>query len=134
MELVPCPSRRELNDPEPGPGVYFCAHPNHHSENSLVTKEVCWVCPLWRQPPPAVFRKFPPDPVPPGQAPVPRRAARLCREPCVFLGDQIGRRDCPSCGGRVRVKVFACAHPQHDETTLHECARCPDYELGAVKP
>jgi hypothetical protein len=33
-----------------------------------------------------------------------------------------------TCRGNVRVKTFACAHPAHVETTLAECASCPDYE------
>jgi hypothetical protein len=131
MNLVPCPARREINNPEGEPGVYFCAHPSHHSEDNLVTKENCWICPLWREPPPGEYRKFPPDPLPPGRIPV--VAARRRREPCIFLGEQIGFRDCPSCGGSVRVKVFACAHPRHEETTLNECSRCPDYEPKLAK-
>jgi hypothetical protein len=125
MNLPSCHSRRSLESRE---DVFFCAHPNHHSEDSLVTKEICWICPLWQQPPPPVFRKFPPDPVPPGRPSIAQRAARLRHEPCVFLGEQVGLRDCPSCGGFVRVKVFACSHPRHQETTLTACARCPDYE------
>jgi hypothetical protein len=130
MNLVPCPARREISDPERGPGVYFCAHPSHHSAGNLVTKENCWICPLWREAPPAEYRKFPPDPVPTARISAATVSVPLpsCRQPCIFLGEQIGFRDCPSCGGSVRVKVFACAHPAHQETTLNECTRCPDHQ------
>jgi len=49
--------------------------------------------------------------------------------PCRFLGPDTGqRRECDTCQGRVRLKVFHCQHPAHTTTTLTECARCPDRE------
>jgi hypothetical protein len=47
------------------------------------------------------------------------------------LGEQIGTRDCPSCRGKVRLKVFACSHPAHGETTLPDCDLCEDFQEGA---
>jgi hypothetical protein len=112
MNLPPCLARRWLGLDSP---VYFCAHPEHHSPNHLVSPEMCLVCPLWQQAPPAHFR-----PPPPGGPPRPRG-------PCMHLGEPVGWRDCPSCGGSVRLKVFACAHPAHGEATLGECGQCPDH-------
>jgi predicted O-methyltransferase YrrM len=55
--------------------------------------------------------------------------ARPPREgPCFHLGPAIGMRDCGSCGGSVRVKVFGCHHLLHQETTVAQCRPCPDYE------
>ena len=48
--------------------------------------------------------------------------------PCFHLGGQTGLRDCPTCDGSVRVKVFTCQHPLHQETTLRECETCPDFD------
>ena len=113
MDLPPCHSRRAFAGET---ALFFCAHPNHHSQDNLVTSEVCAVCPLWRQPPPAVFR----------QAPVTLPAKR--GGPCRFLGPETGLRECLSCSGLVRVRVFACLHPRHQETTLRECESCRDFE------
>ncbi len=113
MAVPPCHSRRSL---EGQSNLYFCAHPLLHSNNQLVTEEVCRVCPLWREPPPAEFRAFPPVPPP------------LPRGLCHYLGEETGLRECPSCRGMVRLKVFACHHPRHRETVLTECASCVDYE------
>jgi hypothetical protein len=110
--LPPCIARRFLPDE---PGVYYCAHPQHHSEHERVTAEVCAVCPLWSQPPPASFRPFPPPPLP------------ALRGKCLYLGKQVGTRKCPTCRGTVRQKVFACSHPDHKETVLTECAECADF-------
>jgi hypothetical protein len=44
------------------------------------------------------------------------------------LGEETGLRDCPSCLGNVRLKVFACSHPAHGETTLQDCGACADHE------
>jgi hypothetical protein len=112
MQLPVCHSRRHI---EPASSTFFCAHPRHHSALNLVTAELCVICPLWREPPPATFRPVPlvmPKP----------------RGTCAHLGEQTGLRDCPSCRGSVRVKLFACSHPLHVETTLAECATCPDFE------
>lgn len=113
MILPPCHSRRAL--PEES-DVYFCAHPQHHSEDNLVTLQNCRICPWWQQPPPAEFRPF--YLLPSGK---PRRG------PCKFLGEQISLRQCGTCPGSVKVKVFACHHPAHVETTLNECTACLDY-------
>ena len=47
--------------------------------------------------------------------------------PCRYLGQQTGERSCPTCSGNVRLKVFACSHAAHVETTLPECGACGDY-------
>lgn len=45
---------------------------------------------------------------------------------CVHLGPLTGRtRDCTSCKGRVREKLYACA--VHGECSLKDCRRCKDY-------
>jgi hypothetical protein len=71
---------------------------------------MCVICPLWQQAAPPRFRKFPPDPPP------------RPRGPCLYLGEPVAWRECLSCRGSVRIKLFACAHPRHQETTLAECA------------
>lgn len=54
-------------------------------------------------------------------------------EPCVHLGQATGDvADCPSCGGRVRLKVMACAvygrcTPTRQVDGLACCLTCPDY-------
>lgn len=53
------------------------------------------------------------------------------RQPCAFLGAQIGLQECETCGGNVRLKLFACSHPAHDETTFQQCEACPDYATAA---
>jgi hypothetical protein len=113
MSLPACHSRR-LFDGESA--VFFCAHPQLHAKDNLVTAEVCRICPCWHEPPPPAFREF-------HSGPPPRP-----RGPCQHLGEQVGLRDCPSCGGTVRVKVFACGHPEHRETTLRFCTDCPDHQ------
>jgi hypothetical protein len=69
----------------------------------------------------------------------PRRAA-IARPKhkgtCRFLGEGLregeGRprlQTCPSCPGRVQLKVFACGHPVHGpETTSRRCETCPGFE------
>ena len=47
---------------------------------------------------------------------------------CVYLGNKLGERDCPSCKGNVRLKVFACQHQSHEEATIRDCQVCSDYE------
>jgi hypothetical protein len=47
---------------------------------------------------------------------------------CTFLGPQTGSRECPTCRGKVRLKVFACGHPAHAETTLPDCDMCQDFQ------
>jgi len=46
---------------------------------------------------------------------------------CFYLGHETGRRPCETCRGHVEVKVFACAHPLHQETTAAECHACKDF-------
>ena len=55
--------------------------------------------------------------------------------PCLHRGDEPSTLDCPTCAGRVRVKVFACAI--HGECTLAKplpeiacCQGCRDYSPG----
>jgi hypothetical protein len=64
------------------------------------------------------------------------------RPPCVYLGlpipDEGGgqaMRECASCRGSVRLKLWACLHPGHEgrpETTTRECLGCGDYEAGGA--
>src|SRR5260370_24113003 len=112
MELPPCPARRHF---EQETDVFFCAHPQHHVQDNLVTAEICRICQLWRQPAPSEFRPF-------VASAHPKRRDGACS----YLGEQVGLRECPTCRGTVRVKVFACHHPRHRETTFSECAQCPD--------
>jgi hypothetical protein len=60
--------------------------------------------------------------------PAPRRTG-----PCVHRGPEVRQEECPTCRGRVRLKVFACG--LHGECTVARplagtacCATCPDYE------
>jgi hypothetical protein len=110
MGLPPCHSRRTL---DPDRGVFFCAHPLMHAPNNLVTPEICSICSLWREPPPATFRPV---------------VLAKPRGRCRHLGESTGVRPCSSCRGVVNVKVFACDHPNHGQTTLRECETCPDHE------
>jgi hypothetical protein len=55
------------------------------------------------------------------------------RPACRHLGEAIRQEECPTCTGRVRLKVFACA--LHDACTTHKaltnvacCADCLDYQ------
>ena len=48
--------------------------------------------------------------------------------PCYHLGEQLGERTCVSCRGNVQLKVFSCQHDLHEDTTIRECQRCPDYD------
>ena len=113
-DLSPCHSRRELPQSD---DRFVCLHPKVHAQNNIVPYEVCRQCGLWREPPPAEFRVLPP------------RFFERLEGACRHLGDQTGLRDCPTCRGHVRVKVFACRHPNHVETTLAECEQCRDFEF-----
>ena len=113
MDLPPCHSRRSFAGET---SAFFCAHPEHHSRDNVVTPETCRSCPLWQQPPPPAFRPVP--------AALPARRHGACR----FLGGETGLRQCPTCSGSVRVRVFDCRHPRHRETTLRECESCPDFQ------
>lgn len=52
--------------------------------------------------------------------------------PCIYIGERIGSVLCPSCSGRVRVKVFRCN--VHGKCTFSKkadsiaCCPCPEYE------
>jgi hypothetical protein len=110
MDLPACHSRRPL----PGESaVFYCAHPRVFIEGGRVTAQICGMCDRWKEPAPEVFRPFPP----------PRP-----RDPCVHLGQEVGLRDCEGCRGTVKVRVFACSHPAHRETTLANCTTCGDHE------
>jgi hypothetical protein len=119
MSLPPCHSRLEI---EAGSTTYFCAHPRVHIRKGLVTAEICNQCQFWKLPPPPRPRTYP--------------IADTARDvtSCRYLGEQIGLRDCVACRGRVRVKVFACHHPNHTQTIHSECATCPDYERQLPAP
>ena len=110
MTLPFCHSRRELPTT---PGELYCVHPRVHSDGQRVSVAICQMCNYWQQPAPAEFQPFPP-PAPRGQ--------------CTFLGEMTGLRECQSCRGRVQIKIFACRHPAHLETTWEECRHCPDHQ------
>src|SRR5437667_10753503 len=99
MHLPPCHSRRDV---DPANGLYFCAHPRLHIRNQLVTPANCRACSFWLEPPPATFRVMPKGPL-------------VRDEPCRYLGEVIELRPCKTCRGDVKVKVFACGHPAHEE-------------------
>ena len=50
-------------------------------------------------------------------------------EPSKHLGEATGALiECATCGdGRTQLKVYACSHPAHGETTLVACQACPDF-------
>ena len=54
------------------------------------------------------------------------------RPVCVYLGEPFGLRDCASCRGTVRIKIYECHHPAHAETTLSYCRTCPDYQASTA--
>lgn len=58
---------------------------------------------------------------------MPPRLLERLKGRCRHLGGQIGLRECPGCQGNVRIKVFACSHPSHGETTAAECEQCDDF-------
>jgi hypothetical protein len=50
---------------------------------------------------------------------------------CRHLGPETGEtRECDTCQGRVRLKVFTCSHPAHGTTTVPECRHCADFNAG----
>jgi hypothetical protein len=64
---------------------------------------------------------------------VPQPSTRL---PCTHLGAVVRTELCPSCKGKIQVKVFAC--PLHTECTIRKqmdgvasCADCKDYQPNA---
>ena len=50
--------------------------------------------------------------------------------PCIHLGDQIGERQRETCRRTVRLKVYDCHHPNHEDTTLQDCKRCVDFQAA----
>jgi DNA-directed RNA polymerase subunit RPC12/RpoP len=58
---------------------------------------------------------------------------------CTHLGDELRRVECPTCYGRVQVKVRACH--VHVECTVQKqldgvarCATCPDWAAASDSP
>ena len=52
--------------------------------------------------------------------------------PCIHLGDKTGTRECETCQGSVKIKLYACA--LHGTCTLGKridmlpvCSQCGDY-------
>jgi hypothetical protein len=79
------------------------------------------MCSRFLEPPPAEFRPYP----------VILTSER--QGSCLHLGAQVGHRECPSCQGNVKLKVFECSHPGHGETTMRDCEQCVDYERPLAK-
>lgn len=52
--------------------------------------------------------------------------------PCSHLGEQVRLEACLTCGGNVKVKVYAC--DVHKECTLKKCVTCPDHSHGPKHP
>ena len=50
-------------------------------------------------------------------------------EPCFYLGEQTGEKNCADCKGTVRQKTFKCHHEAHEETILRECWNCKDHDV-----
>lgn len=70
---------------------------------------------------------------PPAEQAAHRRRWQLDADRCRHQGPLLGTVACPSCGGHVEVKVFACA--PHTACTLRKpvaglacCATCADYQ------
>ena len=110
--LPACHSRRDY---DAAARVYLCAHPMVHIQDTLITADICRICNRCSEPPPPRFREFPPGKHVVGHG------------PCFHLGEQTGLRDCPTCRGNVKVKLYACSHPHHQSTTISDCLRCADY-------
>lgn len=74
---------------------------------------------------------------PGGPNPVYTRLGQHPRGRCNSLGEPTGElRDCPNCGGRVRLKLIACAlHGICTEATKLDgvacCLTCADFSEGA---
>lgn len=115
--LPPCPARHEISPEE---GIYFCAHPRVLSKNNLVSTGVCRTCRQVNLPPPKDYLPFKPLP------------AYAFNGPCKHLGNVKELRECTTCRGNVRVKVFFCNHPAYEATTLGECRNCTDFEPDNV--
>jgi len=113
MKLPECDSRRPVEDAE---DEFLCLHPQVVSRGNRVTDGICKSCVYCQSPPP-------------GELVEPEEDSTLRRiGPCRHLGEQTGGRRCGSCGGSVRIKIFACRHPDHTETTLRDCLLCEDYQ------
>ncbi len=67
------------------------------------------------------------------------RQPAVNRPPCLHLGAETGEtEDCQSCRGKVRLKLYSCAHPNHGpQVSLKRCGEnggCPGYTWpGAVQ-
>ncbi len=51
-------------------------------------------------------------------------APRAKRPVCAHLGQQTGWRDCQTCRGKTRLKIYSCA--VRGECVLTDCATCKD--------
>lgn len=112
MNLPECHSRRPL----PGESErFFCTHPQVYAAGRRVSAGACLVC------------EYSSEPAPDRPVTVAFHMARAYGETCVHLGSQTGERGCSGCGGGVRIKVFRCGHPKHQETTLRDCEFCADF-------
>lgn len=123
MKIPICHSRRPVPS---ATDMFYCLHPKMNVLDHLVSPQICKMCDLQHLPAPLEFR---PMPNPDGQF---RRSTR-----CFHFGEPNGTRECKGCGKNVRIKVFHCHHAEHTETTIEECANCPDYQpqlkSGTVK-
>ena len=81
-----------------------------------MSSAVCRQCTHWQEPPPDRFRAFA------------SLRGRLPNQTCMHLGQHTGFKDCPTCRGSVKLKVFACHHPAHGSTTLEDCRFCQDFD------
>ncbi|MCH7729843.1 MAG: hypothetical protein IH991_25740, partial [Planctomycetes bacterium] len=116
--LPPCHSRRDFDEAR---GLFFCGHPKVHTKKNIVTMAVCQSCSYWQGAAPKQMRPFP-------------TITGGSRDgPCMFLGDLRRTELCKSCRGEVKLKVFSCGHPSHEETTFRDCTTCFDYEQKLEK-
>lgn len=71
----------------------------------------------------------------------PEKIARECGKeitgPCQHLGEKVGTRECESCKGKTRIKLFACAvygqcsiAKKLDGIACCDNGRCPDYSAA----
>lgn len=60
--------------------------------------------------------------------------ARQCLHlgPALVVDGEPAMRDCPTCAGTVRLKLFACA--VHDECTIKQCQTCRDHRAEPDEP
>lgn len=108
-----CNARRSLQGNNEN---YRCLHPHVHAPNHVVSQIICSLCST---------KSVPMESLRPAGAPIRNRQ-------CVHLGDQIGTQPCGDCAGAVKIKIFKCEHPEHSETTLAECEKCPDGNFESV--